>query len=71
VKIARRATQRVAKPKKKSSQPAARPEPSKADSFQHLGLRHIILTARRIEPHGGTQMILLSIEDVTKKKIEK
>ncbi len=31
----------------------------------------MILNARRIEPHGGTQMILLSIEDVTKKKIEK
>ena len=36
--------------------------------FQHLGLRHMILNARRIEPQGGTQMILLSIEDVTKKK---
>ena len=36
--------------------------------FQHLGLRHMILNARRIEPHGGTQMILLSIEDVTRKK---
>ncbi len=36
--------------------------------FQHLGLRHMILNARRIEPSGGTQMILLSIEDVTKKK---
>ena len=35
--------------------------------FQHLGLRHMILNARRIEPHGGSQMILLSIEDVTKK----
>ena len=32
--------------------------------FQHLGLRHMILNARRIEPQGGTQMILLSIEDV-------
>jgi two-component system CheB/CheR fusion protein len=39
--------------------------------FQHLGLRHMILNARRIEPQGGTQMILLSIEDVTRKKIEK
>jgi two-component system CheB/CheR fusion protein len=36
--------------------------------FQHLGLRHMILNARRIEPHGGSQMILLSIEDVTKKR---
>jgi two-component system CheB/CheR fusion protein len=36
--------------------------------FQHLGLRHMILNARRIEPQGGTQMILLSIEDVTRKK---
>ena len=36
--------------------------------FQHLGLRHMILNARRIEPQGGSQMILLSIEDVTKKK---
>jgi two-component system CheB/CheR fusion protein len=35
--------------------------------FQHLGVRHMILNARRIEPHGGSQMILLSIEDVTKK----
>jgi two-component system, chemotaxis family, CheB/CheR fusion protein len=32
--------------------------------FQHLGPRHMILNARRIEPQGGTQMILLSIEDV-------
>ena len=36
--------------------------------FQHLGLRHMILNARRIEPQGGSQMILLSIEDVTKKR---
>jgi two-component system CheB/CheR fusion protein len=36
--------------------------------FPHLGLRHMILNARRIEPHGGMQMILLSIEDVTRKK---
>jgi two-component system CheB/CheR fusion protein len=36
--------------------------------FQHLGLRHMILNARRIEPHGETQMILLSIEDVTRKR---
>jgi two-component system CheB/CheR fusion protein len=34
--------------------------------FQHLGLRHMILNARRIEPQGGTQMILLSIEDASK-----
>jgi len=34
-------------------------------NFQHLGLRHMILNARRIEPPGGTQMILLSIEDIT------
>ncbi len=39
--------------------------------FQHLGLRHMILNARRIEPLGGTQMILLSIEDVTPTKIER
>jgi PAS domain-containing protein len=38
--------------------------------FQHLGFRHMILNARRIQPHGGLQMILLSIEDVTKRKIE-
>ncbi len=36
--------------------------------FQHLGLRHMILNARRIEPQGGSQMILLSIEDVTNTK---
>jgi two-component system, chemotaxis family, CheB/CheR fusion protein len=36
--------------------------------FQHLGPRHMILNARRIEPQGGPQMILLSIEDVTKKR---
>jgi two-component system CheB/CheR fusion protein len=36
--------------------------------FQHLGPRHMILNARRIEPQGGSQMILLSIEDLTKKK---
>jgi two-component system CheB/CheR fusion protein len=36
--------------------------------FQHLGLRHMILNARRIEPHGGTQMILLSVEDLTRKQ---
>jgi len=35
--------------------------------FQHLGLRHMILNARRIEPHGGSQMILLSIEDLAGK----
>jgi chemotaxis response regulator CheB len=35
--------------------------------FQHLGPRHMILNARRIEPQGGSQMILLSIEDITKK----
>jgi two-component system CheB/CheR fusion protein len=39
--------------------------------FQHLGLRHMILNARRIEPPGGTQMIFLSIEDATGKKKEK
>ena len=36
--------------------------------FQHLGMRHMILNARRIESQGGPQMILLSIEDVTRKK---
>jgi PAS domain-containing protein len=35
--------------------------------FQRLGPRYMILNARRIEPQGGSQMILLSIEDVTKK----
>jgi len=35
--------------------------------FQHLGPRHMILNAWRIEPQGGPQIILLSIEDVTKK----
>jgi two-component system CheB/CheR fusion protein len=39
--------------------------------FQHLGLRHMILNARRIEPHGGSQMILLAIEDVTRKNQKK
>jgi two-component system CheB/CheR fusion protein len=39
--------------------------------FQHLGPRHMILNARRIEPPGGTQMILLSIEDATKAKTTK
>ncbi len=38
---------------------------------KHLGLRHMILNARRIEPQGGPQMILLSIEDVTRKKNKK
>jgi two-component system CheB/CheR fusion protein len=37
--------------------------------FQHLGLRQMILSARRIEPQGGSQMILLSIEDLTRKKV--
>jgi len=39
--------------------------------FQHLGFRHLILNARRIEPPGGSQMILLSIEDVAKEILEK
>lgn len=39
--------------------------------FQHLGLRHMILNARRIEPQGGSQMILLSIEALTRKEPEK
>jgi two-component system CheB/CheR fusion protein len=38
--------------------------------FQHLGVRHMILNARRIEPQGGPQMILLSLEDVTRKEIK-
>ena len=38
--------------------------------FQNLGPRHMILNARRIEPPGGKQMILLSIEDVTMMKKE-
>jgi hypothetical protein len=29
----------------------------------------MILNARRIEPQGGSQMILLSIEDLTRKKV--
>jgi two-component system CheB/CheR fusion protein len=36
--------------------------------FRHLGLRRMILNARRIEAQGGPQMILLSIEDVSGKK---
>jgi two-component system CheB/CheR fusion protein len=39
--------------------------------FPHLGLRHMILNARRIEPSGGSQMILLSIEDATRKNKKK
>ena len=38
VKRARRATPKVAKPNKKSSQPAPGPEPSKADSFPIVGI---------------------------------
>ena len=34
-------------------------------------MRQMILTARRIEPQGGSQMILLSIEDVTKAESKK
>lgn len=36
--------------------------------FPHLGVRHMILNARRIEPPGGTPMILLSIEDVSARR---
>ena len=39
--------------------------------FEHLGIRRMILNAWRIEPPGGTQMILLSMEDVTPAKSEK
>jgi two-component system CheB/CheR fusion protein len=39
--------------------------------FEDLGVRRMILNARRIEPPGGTQMILLSMEDVTPAKPEK
>jgi hypothetical protein len=35
--------------------------------FPHLGLRQMIQNARRIEPQGGTQMILLSMEDIATK----
>ena len=35
--------------------------------FPHLGKRTMLLNARRIEPHKGRQLILLSIEDVTSK----
>ncbi len=36
--------------------------------FPHLGTRIMLLNARRIEPQTGQQLILLYIEDVTKKK---
>jgi len=39
--------------------------------FEYLGLRRMILNARRIEPPGGKQMILLSMEDVTPVNPEK
>ena len=35
--------------------------------FPHLGTRRMLLNARRIEPQPGRQMVLLYIEDVTKK----
>lgn len=34
--------------------------------FERLGTRYMKLNARRIEAQGGTQMILLSMEDVTR-----
>ena len=34
-------------------------------SFPHLGPRHMLLNARRIEPQEGLSLILLTIEDVT------
>jgi len=39
--------------------------------FPHLGARHMILNARRIEPHGASQAILLTIQDVSAEKPEK
>jgi len=35
--------------------------------FPHLGLRAMMLNARRIEPQPGRQLILLYIEDVTER----
>jgi two-component system, chemotaxis family, CheB/CheR fusion protein len=39
--------------------------------FPHLGARHMIVNARRIEPHGASQAILLTIQDVTAEKSKK
>lgn len=39
--------------------------------FPHLGARHMILNARRIEPHGASLAILLTIQDLTAEKPEK
>jgi two-component system, chemotaxis family, CheB/CheR fusion protein len=36
-------------------------------NIPQLGARNMILNAQRIEPPGGDQMIVLSIEDVTEK----
>jgi two-component system, chemotaxis family, CheB/CheR fusion protein len=36
--------------------------------FPHLGSRRMMLNARRIEPQAGQKLILLYIEDVTKKE---
>jgi two-component system, chemotaxis family, CheB/CheR fusion protein len=36
--------------------------------FPHLGIRTMCINARRIEPHEGEYLILLSIEDVSEKK---
>jgi two-component system CheB/CheR fusion protein len=35
--------------------------------FPHLGPQRMILNARRIEPPGGSQITLLSIEELTRK----
>jgi two-component system CheB/CheR fusion protein len=37
-------------------------------NFPHLGTRAMCINARRIEPHEGEYLILLSIEDVSEKK---
>jgi two-component system CheB/CheR fusion protein len=39
--------------------------------FPHLGARHMILNARRIEPHGASQAILLTIQDLSAEKTQK
>ena len=51
--------------KKFSSQNARIDDFEVGHKFPHLGLRHMILNARRIDSPGGEPMILLSIEDVS------
>jgi hypothetical protein len=38
--------------------------------FPHLGPRHMLLNARRVEMQPGRPFILLAIEDVTDKRNE-